>query len=750
MSARLTAPIRLTEEGETLLRRAYNNANPRPACILAILLTPYWDALFIDPIATNIETLEALISEEIVKGRIKHPYLYGRILYDKAFNALDDNKNLLTHKETMNLLEGTPAGVFQLANYVTGPYGLAKSNEFRFSAPSHWIPLYHCEDLSCGDLHLTHLTTGNAKISKVRVRVRDLLHKRSDSPSDWDSYLRDVVSAFRNPFSWSFSAGLIPFIGDAFSLRELRLIVEDLLDNTNGRLRKSLSTLNTSVRGASVFCETLTEAQAVQLILLCKDSDIVDTINHLILKDEGKRIIIPATEARTAIIATEYAGYFDITPECTKRGARFSTNRSLTLLRVRHLVSSLFNMADEAQRERLEWIIRDSDGDTFQERLDNFICQQDLSAALQSLIFDGKKNLERAIGFAGIGSRAREHFTNEAQLASAVSWRLGVMTATDESSISSLHQHGEHLRQLAMRTHTYTLAEQEAIRSEAANFFVTLEEILADYIKLATWALLRDHYGSPDGFVYHIDEAVGFCSDKIAREQPAFELSNDGKWTLGPMIQSFATLARSLDSLTPSNANIRPQDEYPHILRNDSPYTFLFKNRIPFLDLSEESKAQIISTLRTATKKLSSNHVDEIRNRFLHNNEFPSQDEIIQAVTAAQTVLVEGEEAGFLLIPASQIDHRQDSYGRRFFTLGTPRGKKTTFSRPSQHFLAGFPILGEPQLVIRSAIYKDSSEMLRLRTVTVSDYSERWSNFPRRRVSLGSSLVRGTETVPDS
>ncbi|MBE9500697.1 hypothetical protein IHE61_30755 [Streptomyces sp. GKU 257-1] len=213
---RLATAIKLSSSGSGLVSRVQSNANPRNECALSAFLQVFWNELLVDPEGTNLESIEKAISDEIKKERILFPYIYGRELYDKAFSELRDNSDTLTHKDTMTLLAGAPQGVFQLHDYVTGPWGLVQSRAVRYCPPSIWVPLYHCDDLSCMRLHTVLLETGASKISKVRNKMREVLSRQDSAESEWDEFFREQISAHVNPFSWRHSAGIPSLIGDVF------------------------------------------------------------------------------------------------------------------------------------------------------------------------------------------------------------------------------------------------------------------------------------------------------------------------------------------------------------------------------------------------------------------------------------------------------------------------------------------------------------------------------------------------------
>jgi hypothetical protein len=422
VQARLVAGIRLTDYGNKIVSKVQNNAHPRNECVLAMLLDGWWSDLLVDPMTTDIEALEREVSEEIRKGAVRHPYIYGRTLYDKGFENFPHARGQLSHGDTNALLAGVPNGVFQLDEYVTGPYGILRSRQKRFTPPEVNIPLYHCDDLACNVFHRTRLTTSRSRIVRVRERVSLILRKESPLPGEWSAAFSDYVSKVANYFSWHHSADLIRFVGDCFTGSELELILRDLLDSTQGKLRSALHTQGIKVENAEKFVSELDDASRLQLILLCKDSEIVEAIDVLVLSG---RIVIPVGEDRYAKVRG-HSGYFRVSPECSSQGVRFTGTREITLLRVHDLLNSVFNPTDPTQAGRLEWITRGVVGDSFEDKISGFVRHGDMGKAVVSAAFDSGSSLEKTKDFLQIGPRAAALLQTEEELAAGIIWRVGI------------------------------------------------------------------------------------------------------------------------------------------------------------------------------------------------------------------------------------------------------------------------------------------------------------------------------------
>jgi hypothetical protein len=161
----LHEPIEFTTLGQKMVRdllgsRRGNWGEAR----MAVFLELYHDDLFVDPDNTDVLALRQGLSREIVNKAIRHPFIWGRELYDKAFETLDiSSLESLSSKESLALLDNTPCGVFQSFDTVVGPYGALESTQYRFISATVSPRLYHCERPGCLRGHKTHLETSQSQ-----------------------------------------------------------------------------------------------------------------------------------------------------------------------------------------------------------------------------------------------------------------------------------------------------------------------------------------------------------------------------------------------------------------------------------------------------------------------------------------------------------------------------------------------------------------------------------------------------------
>lgn len=180
--ASLHDPIALTPYGETICRRLMRHfkwAEARIACFL----TFFHEELLVDHINTDIAALISAFNEEMTAGKVLHPFIWGRELYDKAFDLFSHEPDNLDHADTLKLLKDSPRGIFQQLDLLTGPLGILHSCQMRAVPPATRIPLYHCAKRSCSSVHGTYLSTSDSQIAKAQEKLDDILEKEYGIPS---------------------------------------------------------------------------------------------------------------------------------------------------------------------------------------------------------------------------------------------------------------------------------------------------------------------------------------------------------------------------------------------------------------------------------------------------------------------------------------------------------------------------------------------------------------------------------------
>lgn len=204
-SEELAAAIQLTDLGNRATRKVYidsqshssksksrasqtarsTNPHTREARLMCLLELGNGEPL-VDLEAIDVDAVADAISEEVKERKIMHPHVYGGGLYSRASELFEDLLGELDYKQTMRLLEGQPQGVFQVGEWLSGPLGISRAGSNRWVPPITKIPLQHCHDVTCQEVHSTRLRTSrSATINAKRELMYSFLNSEA-SGERWD------------------------------------------------------------------------------------------------------------------------------------------------------------------------------------------------------------------------------------------------------------------------------------------------------------------------------------------------------------------------------------------------------------------------------------------------------------------------------------------------------------------------------------------------------------------------------------
>ena len=122
---------KLTDYGQGVFELLRRRHVPYPEARLVCLLETYHEDLIVDVLETDQDALVTAINKQIRSRSLLYPFAFGRLLYDKYFDLFGDQERSFLSPEETGRFGGTPQGVFQVFDLVTGPYGLLESRMVR-------------------------------------------------------------------------------------------------------------------------------------------------------------------------------------------------------------------------------------------------------------------------------------------------------------------------------------------------------------------------------------------------------------------------------------------------------------------------------------------------------------------------------------------------------------------------------------------------------------------------------------------
>lgn len=747
ISDALNSTIQLTPAGEQVFRRAVTaktDAIPPKEARLLCALAIGEDDIFVDLAATDLEALASAISDQIEAGRIRFPYEFGRKSYDVYAEMFEEGQAVLTYSETQKFLDATPPGVQQYGKFVTGPYGLRRSRSTRQVHSGRRIGAFHCSDPMCDVVHRVHLTTSAmAAVNLHRDRFNSLLSDDDQKPIDWfgaADEIRDVPAIL---FSDAHVGVAATLVGDGLSHDELRALVGCLLDSTSGELRADVQGF-VPVGGAAEATAGLNHAELMQIALLARESALRDAIDVLV--DSGA-ILVPRGEVRRPVVNRDRrSGAFGLSPEVGENGLRFSSqDEGFAMLRLRHELGNLTNLAEDDEADELAWQIRDIEGESLAERLDTFFRVTAPAECIERLVLPRRAHVSRLAGRLGITHGLEEP---DERLVARFLWKLGYPLHDEEDPRGEFWRLHQRLFGLTKASHTPGSRETEEFLGTASKFFRELERYLAESLAFTAWALLHDHATDPNPFEYGLeaDHARGMSLVQIAADEAddpmmSFDFLSD-KLDLYSLIRGFEFLAKVLVNRRDRMEEFRrPDSEVPAYARGSELKRFPFMFTIPYLNLTDRSRERLAEQLREIARSLQRGKVTEIRNEHQHYRKTASGVEQIEnALREIEVSLRALESAGLSLVEFRVEDAIHDRWGRSEYYFAAPRGARHVVTRPSGYDWLGLPALDAPQYVAPGAVFAEPNEVLRFRRRIDSPYTQLWSDYPKRRRSRSSGL----------
>lgn len=734
--------IALSEDGKlwekTLLER-FPNLSAAEAR-LAPLIVFYHQEPFVDVKHTSIDSISAILHSEILGERIMYPWVYEHLLYDRYYESWPDHLTELTYEETERLLSGTPNGVFQMRSRLVGPFGLLQSEAIRSLPPTRKLPLWHCSDPACNALHTVRLVSGKCNTTQAVTCIYEELNKSEAQSSEWNEFYGE----FDGSSGWydDFHLDKLPWLlANAFSLRELKILLISILKEHSAQVRARFpigKRFEALLRGSAAdIAGRLDKAQCLQLLLLLSNNAIVKHLEALI---ETGAIVIPTSEVRDPVVSPRPRGWFGLKCECSRLGVRSMSARSeVPLARLKDLIRWTYTSPENLSQ--LEWMLRHVHGESIQEKIDRHIQIEEPHRIVMDLILSHPRFLTKAQDYLKYGNWPESPDpAGEQFLVSKILWKLGFAVPYFPPFVKTFWDRLEKLLCASRTFAQYTEEDREAIRSAAVNFFVSLEDILDISLSFVTWALLSDHYGKTR-FRYNQDAARQFMISQLDGKQRGggspIHYDPAGRNTLFPLIQGFSLLADLCDGFVDSHDETihRNENDMPGYVEKTSVDLFCFKHRVLVLDLREPDRHRFIRLLRDVTAEMENPDVCDIRNRLEHKRkDFPSQEDIDNVCSSISKVVNKMETAGAVPLIYSLSKAGSDWLGRGVLDMRDYRNRIVQVYQPSQYVLSKLPKLRTPNLVLMPWLHVgESLDIIRFKCVETSDFTDIWSDYPKRR-----------------
>lgn len=734
ISDRMNEAIALTEYGKGIHKQLVTKHEvPAKEARMMCFLEIAHEDIMVDLEETKLEVVREEISAQIEKEVIRYPFIFGGLLYRRAADLFPDRRSQLNAKETRELLEGTPCGVFQTGTVVVGPGGALVSRQSRWLPPDTRLPLQHCHEATCHRVHFTAVSTDyEAVINQHLPKMAKVLDDAKVISGAWTEFTGILSEDFERPYDDFNMNGLPVALGDSLTDEELSAV--------HGALDPGGSPPDRD------------RASLLQMIWLHDDAAILRAVDGLV---QSEQLRIPIGEVRRPKLAGIEVGSYGLRTEIGRHGVRFRPGSAeVPALRLARLVGHLYDTAVETDSQELLWQLRGVDGASVDDRLAELLRREAPARIVRDLVLARRNNVERALNELhvdtttfSLGDLSRAE--DDDALVERILWKLGFDTEALTDASALFNRRCQQTRQLVRDAQVSSIVDVERLKSVGRELFIDLEGVLDDSLAFTWWALTQDHVAAPRPFTYVPklgERAWKALSDFVAgRGKERLRLGSPR--TLYALGQSFGVLADLLEALQgDEQEHRRPDDSIPKWAQLSELSELGFSHTVPFLDLTSSSREALTSALRQVSETLRESNVHGVRNSISHFQRATSSlSEVAVAVEGAGKAIevLDGHGLTRVEYRSARVEH--DQWGRSVIVMRSARGDEIAFSRPSRVGAVGLPPRSAPQFLVRSAVFGYPNEILRFRAAVDSDWASMWDDYPLRRGAPRGRLARTDE-----
>ena len=556
-----------TEAGRDLLELDDSLFTDIPAgdVYLALFGHFFHHDLLVDVERTDLEAVRSILDSELRSHKIRWPYRFGRLLYDK-FNDItqSDRTDHIEPAEVKKLLTDTPQGVYQVDTLLSGPLGFLTSFESRYLPVELSLPLWHCSDTGCEALHTVNLILPRVAVINAYERLESAANIKLGLPSEW---FHELIRLHRGS-NWQQGReyyDLPALVADAIVGEERTILLTSALNSSAGDLVRDIlgsppRRRRLAVGPAERVASSLSDVEQLQLLLVLSDTDLIHLLDRCVF---DRKIVIPPNQLRRAALRPRSLSWLDSGSEMSGFGIRNRKPDPIAGLSATIWEAYKAN----GQLDDLSWKIRKRIEEPSQTMLMDYIRGSGPAQAIRDLILSNRPtalHVLRKMNLQMIESEDVEFSVNW------LLWKLGFNPSRYDDDCSRLRTHVNQFNDVLLRIGVVrSEADRDTIRSAGVNLFVLVERFLEQLIAYNTWLLSVDHFLEPR-FEYNANAALASVNEAL--EAPINAEGLEMKWnarggnTLGVLLAYSAQLTNWMKSLSSRDRSIveRDKSDLPH------------------------------------------------------------------------------------------------------------------------------------------------------------------------------------------
>jgi hypothetical protein len=743
----LAKSIKLTGYGENCVANAkIDRARfSEDEILCAAFVTFYHHDYLISIDDLNIDEISSSLQSSILSGNIALPDRLGRVLYDRFNDDVDTRRaNHLEPPQVDALLVGCEPGVYQVGTLVFGPLGVTNSLEPRYMPPTRSIPLWHCPDTGCQQVHTVALLTHTSGVAAVSTQIRRAAERVQGRASEW-LFPHVKLQRVGTPRAREFY-NLPSMLAEALGPSELQLLLATAIRSSEGpRLRSILERSSKQLaRGSGdEVAGRLTKNSQFQLLMTLDTLNIVGLLDDLV----RKRIIkIPPAETRRGESSPPTVSAYDSSATLSQFGIR--TDRRDPPL---YLASILWSEYEAAgQTAELGWRCK--------KKTENI----DRGIALEYMRDHGPSDLVRHLilpsGPITLAISKRLHLglvpdEPDDELINRILWKCGFNPPRYDQTYARTRMQLRQLREETL-SHGSKLSDdaRDSIRSKGVNVFVSLEKILEDVIAFNVWVLSSDHFVDT-GFSFNSNDAVAQVAEILGpiagSSSHQVTWSVEGGNTLGTLLTYARAAAEWMSGLLTREraSTIRPNEDMPHYT-DDEEKRFPFVHKELWADTSTGELAEFVQAFENFVKDLELSRLAEVRNGLDHYREterFPALDLILACESRLSAALDRADINRLLPKLFWRESRRLDEFGLTEDVFVDYSGSRVSISGPPSVTGIQRPSSTTPVIIPFGNLLGDPNSEIMFLPRENSHYSQMWSNYPRRSSIIDRKAMGGAE-----
>jgi hypothetical protein len=665
-------------------------------------------------------------------NQVQWPYVFGNGLYHKFNDSTHATRtDHLEPEQAAALLDGTPQGVFQIGNLVSGPLGFVRGREERILPPTLNVLLWHCSDPGCRARHLVELRQFNSPFQAgLNAAMRHIVDNFGP-PSEWHKPLLYINRIDKWPNGRPF-ADIPAIIGDCIvGAERTALISRSLRSEHNALLTSVARNAGRDAGRPDELANSFSPEEQHQFLLLLPDETIVRFLDELIACGD---ISIPPSESR---IAKTYK--YGVKPRDETSWLSNLGIRSVLHSPVIELADSIWSSYEALkQTDDLRWRLRELEAPTPQHSVMEYIRSQGPQLAVRDLILPS-----HAVANA-VFERTRFSMIegeNEVRMVDRLLWKLGFNLARYEDMYQILRDRIEEFESCVLKLRG-ELSENDkaAVRSVGVNLFVSVESFLQELVSYNVWLLSSDHF-TGSNFRYTSEAAnkavLKTLGASIMSGTEMFRWSIEGNNTLGPLLaylQEYRAWLKERPDVGRAPLK-RPKEDYPHYAE-DTVWVFPFQHTELWADIPAETLTAYTDIIDQVGTQLAQAELPFIRNGLDHMraiNAFPAPDRMLACVSRLRQVVELADQ--HRLVPKLYWGEcsEGDNHGNICDTFKDYRGTSVALWEPPLVRSGPRKLFGVPYLIAPLDLFNLPNTMLIFTITSKSLYSEYWKNYPRRR-----------------